>query len=73
MSTESNVQAMTGAEAVVRTLERRGIEDIFGVSGAKIDTVFNALADSKVKTVVCRGVSPAQGGRGDGEGAPQMK
>ncbi len=44
----------TGAELVVRTLEARGVEYVFGVPGAKIDTVFNALVDSNIKTVVCR-------------------
>ena len=43
-----------GAELVVQTLEARGVEYIFGVPGAKIDTVFNALVDSSIKTVVCR-------------------
>jgi acetolactate synthase I/II/III large subunit len=43
-----------GAELVVRALEARGVTHIFGIPGAKIDTLFNALADSKIKTVVCR-------------------
>jgi acetolactate synthase I/II/III large subunit len=43
-----------GAELVVRTLEARGVDYVFGVPGAKIDTVFNALVDSRVKTIVCR-------------------
>jgi acetolactate synthase I/II/III large subunit len=43
-----------GAELVVRTLEARGVKYVFGVPGAKIDTVFNALVDSTIETVVCR-------------------
>ncbi len=43
-----------GAELVVRTLEMHGVTHIFGVPGAKIDAVFNALVDSKIETVVCR-------------------
>jgi acetolactate synthase I/II/III large subunit len=43
-----------GAELVVRTLEMQGVTHVFGVPGAKIDAVFNALVDSKIKTVVCR-------------------
>ncbi|WP_158746926.1 acetolactate synthase AlsS [Acidisphaera sp. L21] len=43
-----------GAELIVRTLEARGVKYVFGVPGAKIDTVFNALVDSNIKTVVCR-------------------
>src|ERR1700744_5558844 len=43
-----------GAELVVRALEMQGVSHVFGVPGAKIDSVFNALVDSKIKTVVCR-------------------
>jgi acetolactate synthase-1/2/3 large subunit len=39
---------------VVRVLEARGTEYVFGIPGAKIDAVFNALVDSKIQTVVCR-------------------
>src|ERR1700720_3451315 len=49
-----NKTQQIGAELVVRTLELRGVTHIFGVPGAKIDSVFNALVDSKIKTVVCR-------------------
>src|SRR6201996_5279518 len=44
----------TGAEVVVGALERRGVKWVFGVPGAKIDGVFNALKDSPIETVVCR-------------------
>lgn len=44
----------TGAQAVVRALEQRDTTHVFGVPGARIDSVFNALVDSKIKTVVCR-------------------
>jgi acetolactate synthase-1/2/3 large subunit len=50
----SNKLAQTGAQLVVRALEAQGVAHIFGVPGAKIDAVFNALVDSKIKTVVCR-------------------
>lgn len=46
--------AKIGADLVVRTLEQRGVTHVFGVPGAKIDSVFDALVDSKIKTVVCR-------------------
>jgi acetolactate synthase-1/2/3 large subunit len=39
---------------VVRALEARGTKFVFGIPGAKIDAVFNALADSEIQTVVCR-------------------
>ncbi|RXH58118.1 acetolactate synthase AlsS [Granulicella sibirica] len=56
MSQESAApqKAKIGAEVVVEALERRGVKWIFGVPGAKIDSVFNALKDSAIQTVVCR-------------------
>ncbi|WP_334267591.1 acetolactate synthase AlsS [Edaphobacter sp. HDX4] len=44
----------SGAELLVKSLEEQGIEYVFGIPGAKIDKVFDALLDSKIKTVVCR-------------------
>jgi acetolactate synthase I/II/III large subunit len=44
----------TGADIVVETLEACGVKQIFGVSGAKIDKVFDRLNDSHIKTIVCR-------------------
>src|ERR1700722_12269854 len=44
----------TTAEVLVENLEAQGVEYVFGIPGAKIDTVFDALLDSKIKTVVCR-------------------
>lgn len=45
---------ITGAELVVKTLEQQGVEYIFGIPGAKIDSVFNALQDSTIKLILCR-------------------
>ena len=56
-----------GADVVVKTLTDRGVDHVFGIPGAKIDAVFNALVDSKIKTVVCRQEQNAAfiaGGRG---------
>ena len=47
-------KSQIGAELVVRTLEMQGVTHVFGVPGAKIDAVFNALVDSTIETVVCR-------------------
>jgi acetolactate synthase-1/2/3 large subunit len=44
----------TGADLVARILEAQGVTHAFGIPGAKIDKVFDALVDSKIKTVVCR-------------------
>jgi acetolactate synthase I/II/III large subunit len=43
-----------GAQLVVRALEAQGVTHVFGVTGGKILEVFDALVDSKIKTVVCR-------------------
>ena len=52
MNDHSNEQI--GAELVVRILEVQGVTHVFGVPGAKIDAVFNALVDSPIQTIVCR-------------------
>ena len=44
----------TGAQVVVESLELQGIRYVFGIPGAKIDRVFEALAASDITTVVCR-------------------
>jgi len=44
----------TGAELLVKSLEAQGVEYVFGIPGAKIDKVFDALLDSRIRTVVCR-------------------
>src|ERR1700721_671500 len=44
----------TGADVIVETLEARGTKHVFGVSGAKIDKVFDRLLDSSIQTVLCR-------------------
>src|SRR6202046_979748 len=54
MPDDTQKAAQTGAQLVVRALEAKGVTHVFGVPGAKIDAVFNALVDSKIKTVVCR-------------------
>lgn len=45
---------ITGARLLVQCLERLGVEYIFGIPGAKIDAVFNALADGGPRLIVCR-------------------
>ena len=54
MPVQPEKQPKNGAEVVVQTLESHGVEYVFGIPGGKIDAVFNALVDSKIKTVVCR-------------------
>jgi acetolactate synthase I/II/III large subunit len=45
---------ISGAQLVVRHLEAQGVRHVFGIPGAKIDRVFDALQDSYIQTVVCR-------------------
>src|SRR3984893_3539532 len=54
MPVQPEKQPKNGAEEVVQTLESRGVVYVFGIPGAKSDAVFNAVVDSKIKTVVCR-------------------
>ena len=53
-SQPANGKTKSGAEIVVEALERRNVKWVFGIPGAKIDSVFNALADSSIQTVTCR-------------------
>jgi len=46
--------AKTGAQIVVESLEKHGVQYVFGIPGAKIDKVFDTLATSSIQTVVCR-------------------
>ncbi len=42
------------ADLLIRCLEQHGVELVFGIPGAKIDTVFDALVESSIRLVVCR-------------------
>ena len=44
----------TGAQIVVESLEKHGVQYVFGIPGAKIDKVFDTLVDSSIRIVVCR-------------------
>src|SRR6202789_4188912 len=44
----------TGAQIVVESLERQGVQYVFGILGAKIDKVFDTLVSSSIQTIVCR-------------------
>ena len=43
-----------GATLLVACLVEQGVEVIFGIPGAKIDAVFDALLDSKIRLILCR-------------------
>ena len=46
--------AKSGAQIVVDSLEKHEVRYVFGIPGAKVDKVFDALASSSIQTVVCR-------------------
>src|SRR4051812_11151608 len=50
----SSRAAKTGAQVVVESLEKHGVEYVFGIPGAKIDKVFDTLLNSTITTIVCR-------------------
>lgn len=43
-----------GAKLLAECLVARGVEYIFGIPGAKIDALFDALLDTPIKVIVCR-------------------
>jgi acetolactate synthase-1/2/3 large subunit len=46
---------ITGAQLVVECLRKHGVEYVFGIPGAKIDAVFNAMVDvDSPRLIVCR-------------------
>ncbi|TIH59409.1 acetolactate synthase AlsS, partial [Klebsiella pneumoniae] len=46
---------MKSAQLIVQTLRAQGVRYIFGVPGAKIDEVYDALVDADaIEVVVCR-------------------
>lgn len=50
----SSSAPVRSAQRVVEALEAAGVRWVFGVPGAKVDQVFDALEDSPVQTIVCR-------------------
>src|SRR5271163_4810753 len=52
--TETKAAVRTGAGLLVASLEAQGVKHVFGIPGAKIDKVFDTLADSSIQTIVCR-------------------
>jgi acetolactate synthase-1/2/3 large subunit len=43
-----------GADLIVRNLVAHGVTHVFGIPGAKVDRLFDALVDSPIQTVVTR-------------------
>jgi acetolactate synthase-1/2/3 large subunit len=47
-------EAVRSAQRIVEVLSAQGVDYIFGVPGAKVDAVYDALADGGPQLVVCR-------------------
>lgn len=45
---------ISGAKLLIQCLEAHGVKRIFGIPGAKIDTVFDAIKDSSIELILCR-------------------
>src|ERR1700678_2127130 len=54
MKSSHDANAQTGAQLILRMLEAQWVTHAFGIPGARIDAVFNALVDSSIASVVCR-------------------
>ncbi|WP_218563601.1 acetolactate synthase AlsS [Legionella worsleiensis] len=48
------MERLKGGQLVVKCLEAQGVQFVFGIPGAKIDTVFDALEDSSIQLILCR-------------------
>jgi acetolactate synthase-1/2/3 large subunit len=53
-SISNDTSARTSADLVVQNLAAHGVTHVFGIPGAKVDRLFDALVDSGIQTVVTR-------------------
>ena len=49
-----NKKLMTGAQALIKCLENQGVEYMFGLPGGSVIPIFDALVDSKIKSILVR-------------------
>ncbi|MCX5815803.1 MAG: acetolactate synthase AlsS [Proteobacteria bacterium] len=54
MNSKNTSKARNGAELLVQCLEGQGVQYIFGIPGAKVDTIFDVLADHGPRLILCR-------------------
>ncbi|RYZ26699.1 MAG: acetolactate synthase large subunit, partial [Propionibacteriaceae bacterium] len=52
--TETAPETMTGAQSLVRSLEKAGVEVIFGIPGGAILPAYDPLYDSSIRHVLVR-------------------
>ena len=49
-----NKKLTTGAQALIKCLENQGVEYMFGLPGGSVIPIFDALVDSKIKSILVR-------------------
>ncbi len=54
MSTRAQTTTMTGAQAIVKTLEMLGVTDVFGMPGGAILPTYDPLMDSQINHILVR-------------------
>ncbi|MCX5806418.1 MAG: acetolactate synthase AlsS [Proteobacteria bacterium] len=54
MGIKGTAKARNGAELLVQCLEEQGVKYIFGIPGAKVDSIFDVLADHGPRLILCR-------------------
>lgn len=50
----TNSQRMTGADAIVQSLEALGVRDVFGMPGGAVLPLYDPLMDSKIRHILIR-------------------
>ncbi len=51
---KKNKKTMNGAQALIKCLENQGVEYMFGLPGGSVIPIFDALVDSKIKSILVR-------------------
>src|SRR6201993_4031613 len=54
MTADNGAASACGADLIVQNLVAHGVTHAFGIPGAKVDRLFDALVDSPIQTVVTR-------------------
>lgn len=54
LSHDDNKIIVSGAQWIIRALEKKGVDIVFGYPGGAIMPIYDALLDSKIQHVLCR-------------------
>ena len=66
MASTNPGEPVRSAQKIVDVLSAQGVEHIFGIPGAKIDAVYDALVDGGPQLVVCQRTACLDSERGYG-------